>query len=88
MYRFDLFQEFSIGFFLHCIVIRIKALFLHDIPFNALTIRYSKEIHDLPSFVLLVLLFVVLVLPELAHDDEAHVPHNVSPPGKGALVPI
>jgi len=34
-----------------------------------------------------VLLFVVLVLPGLAHG-EAHVPHNVSPPGKGSLVPI
>ena len=39
-----------------------------------------------PSFVLLVLLFVVLVLPGLAHG-EAQVPHNVSPPGKDSLVP-
>jgi len=34
-----------------------------------------------------VLLFVVLDLPGLAHG-EAHVPHNVSPPGKDSLVPI
>jgi len=43
--------------------------------------------HDLPSFVLLVLLFVVLVLPGLSHDG-AHVPHNVSPPGKVSSVPL
>jgi len=27
--------------FLHCIVIHIKAVFLHDIPFNVLIIRKS-----------------------------------------------
>ena len=33
------------------------------------------------------LLFVVLLLPGLSHG-EAHVPHNVSPPGKLSLVPL